>query len=235
MEHTIGSRRKLIVGGKIRASHMRSEMLDLGGITHKQFSTFLGSFSKQLYKSFAEKECLYNLKINFKDVSKRKNFKKWDSMSVGAVFYCVDLKSAYWQIARKLEYIDDDFYKLYLRNDTYKRAKRYCVSFLARKNKMHYTIDELHYDVNCEDEVFRNVYKNIRNELYNSITKVVPLCSDFIEYNIDGISVLANDVDIVTDAFIKAGLDYKITRCVKINDETYTHGCGSKNFKIKKS
>jgi hypothetical protein len=234
MEHSIGSRRKLIIDGKVRATHMRSENLDLGEITHKQFSAFLGSFSKQLYKNFFENESLYDIKINFMSVSKKKNFKKWESMKVGDVFYNIDLKSAYWQILRKLGYIDDNLYTTYYKNDAYKKAKRYCVSFLARKNKMHYKTENLNYDIYCQDDVLKNVYKNIRNELYNSITKAVSLCSDFVEYNIDGISVLANDVDIVTGNLISLGLDYKITRCVKIDDDTYLHGCKNKNFKIKK-
>jgi len=234
MEHIIGSRRKLIINGKVRATHISAGNIDLGNITHKQFSIFLGLFSKQIYKSFYDNEKLYDLKIEFRKQSKKKDFKKWDSMQEGSVFYNIDLKSAYWQIARKLGYIGDVFYNRYIKDDSYKKAKRYCISFLARKNKMHYNINQITYDINCEDEVLRGVYKNIRNELYNTITNVVSLCSSFVEYNIDGISVSAKDVDIVTDAFISLGLVYKITRCVKVNDESYNYGCKIKNFKIKK-
>jgi hypothetical protein len=99
---------------------------------------------------------------------------------------------------------------------------------------MFYNIQGNHYEINCEDDILKSLYKNIRNELYNSITKVVSLCSEFIEYNIDGVSIFSKDVDNAIKGFDCLGLDYKITRCVKISEENYKHGCKIKNFKIKK-
>jgi hypothetical protein len=223
-EHSHGSRKKLFVLNKLVAAHAHTSNLDLGDLNQKQFVSFLGTFNKHLYAKFLKQPELYNLDITFSGIAREKNAGFWHSLKKGTYFYNVDLSSAYWQIAHKLGYISTKFFEDYQNVDSYKQAKRYCISFLARTNKTMFRMPNAEYEIHCDNSVLQKVYDNIRNELYNCVQKSIFNVSDWLEYNIDGVTVMSDNLDAVCEEFKGMGLAFKITECRKVSETEYTYG-----------
>jgi hypothetical protein len=224
-EHLIGSRKNLYRDKNLIASTSISSNLSLGGINQKQFISFLGQFNKELYKQFSKNENLYSLNINFYGTARHKNKNGWSSIEDKEQFYNIDLSSAYWQVAHKLGYISTKFYLKYKDYEAMKSAKRYCISFLGRKNKAIYYKDGMVANtIECDTNILKLVYGNIRKQLYCYIDSVLNGIEDYVEYNIDGVIVKTKDLDMVCTKFNELGLEYKITLCVKISDSSYYHG-----------
>lgn len=238
-EQVVGSRRKLYKGGRFICTIKIDETeFDLGGIKKSQFAPFLGMFNKTLYGQFASDPTLYDKKIDFLgSLSRGKNVEVWESLKPGDWFWNIDLKSAYWQVCYRLGYINDTLYFKYVNQEEYKKAKRYCISFLARKNKMIYNYPSLNksYEIACDTGVLDRVYKNIRNELYNCIAYAMgdlDVNDGWLEYNIDGVSVIGDEnCQLVKKRFKAMGLDFKTTLCVKEDDIYYKQGSSRKSFK----
>lgn len=231
-EQHIGSRKKLFSNNQMIATVSIYNSLELGGITKTQFNSFLGTFNKQLYKQFSKDPNLHNLHIDFKGLSRDKNFDEWDKLKDGDYFYNLDLRSAYWQIAHKLGYLNDKMFKTYIQADEYKMAKRVCISFLARKNYMVYhPLVGDSFKITCDTTALTNVYKNIRHYLYNTMTKCVEDDISWLEYNIDGVTVTAEHLLKVQQYFTYLDLKYKITECRKVNDREYLYGSKQRKFK----
>jgi len=232
-EHSLGARRNLIVNSKLRATMQPNNSLYIGTLEKAKFVSFLGLFSKKLYESLRDEE-LMMLTIEYSGSARKKNTKTWDSLKVGDCFYNIDLKSAYWQIAHKLGYIKTDFYNKY-NTDEYKQAKRFCISFLARENKSTYYEDGATREIKCDTTILKNVYRNIRNMLYICIAKGIDACNnEYIDYNIDAISVLHKDLANVKNVFKEMDLNIKITQCLKANEYQYYYGSEIRNFKTYK-
>lgn len=230
-EQQIGGRKKLFIGEKMVGSTV-SGFIDLEELSSGQFASFLGMFNRNLYSQISKHDLL-NLKVNFKGVSRSKNHKVYDQLDQLAMFHNIDLRSAYWQIARRLNYISENIYQKYQHKDEYKSVKRLCISFLARPNKMtYYTPDGLQFTVHCDITMLKNVYDNIRNELYRIINEIADQV-EYVEYNIDGITVLSKDKAKVKKYFDDLGLEYKTSLCVKIDDYQYQSGSKIKNFRKK--
>ncbi len=230
-EHHLGARKKLIVYDKMIATTASTNRLELNGLPKGKFIAFLGRFQKQLYKRFRTIDKLYALDIQFKGVSRGKNTELWHNLPVGSKFYNIDCKSAYWQIGNKIGYIDYEMFKSYMHDDLYKSAKRYCFSFLARKNHMIYHTPFGVKEIQCDTKVLNKAYQNVRNQLYIEISNAKQGCKSIVEWNIDGVSVLADELDMVRNRFKEAGLEYKITECRKLSDFEYKYGSRTKNFK----
>jgi hypothetical protein len=231
-EQVHGSRKKLYVYDRLIASTSPNSYLDLGGITKGQFSSFLGQFNKKLYSQFAKNPELLNQKIDFYGTARHRNTKTWDNTPIGTFFYNIDLKSAYWQMSYRLGYIDQTMYDQYISLDDYKTAKRFCISFLARPNKMVYHAkDGTKYEIQCDTEVLKRVYSNIRNELYKIIQTSLKGSNEYIEYNVDGVAVPSKLVPMVKEYLYNEGLKFKTTFCQKINDKQFSCGKKIKNFR----
>ena len=235
MEHYLGSRKKIIVSKLMIGTHATDNNLTLGTLSKPRFVAFLGRFNKQLYRRFRTIPQLYDLDIKFKGLSRGKNTDMWDKMPVGYYFYNLDIKKAYWQIGYRLNYIDHSMYEQYINDDEFKSAMRYCFSFLARKNYMNY------YDkhgscrkIECDTAVLKKVYSNVREKLYTESAELKKGLN-VVEYNIDGFSVLANELDIARQRFKDAGILFKVVECRKIDEFTYSYGSDQiKNFKLQK-
>jgi len=230
-EHHLGARKKLFVYDRMVSTTASTNHLELGKLTKGRFIAFLGRFQKQLYKRFRTIEHLYDIDIQFDGVSRGKNMELWDNMKIGRIFYNIDCKSAYWQIGHKIGYIDYQFFKDYMNDDLFKSAKRYCFSFLARRNYMIYHTPKGKVEVKCDTAVLNKAYENVRKQLYNEIAKAKDGCIDIVEWNIDGISVLPTELDKIKDRFTAAGLEYKITLCQKLSEYEYRYGSKTKTFK----
>ena len=229
-EHIHGSRKRLFVSNKLIATTSVHANLLLGDLSNTQFISFLGGFNKHLYKRLLKDEQLFNLNIQFDGISRAKNAEFWRSMKTGTYFYNVDLSSAYWQIAHKLGYISTKYFNEYQNVDSYKQAKRYCISFLARTNLTEFTHKGIKTIVECDNSVLQRVYDNIRHELYNCVKNSILNVSNWIEYNIDGVSIMSYDLDAVCAEFKKMGLAFKITECRKVSSAEYMYGCKLRVF-----
>lgn len=219
-EHIYGSRRSLYVNDTLIASCSITSSLNIGQISNAQFVSFLGLFNKHLYSRIISNQDLLNLKIEFKELSRDKNIALWQSIDNGTFFYNVDLSSAYWQIAHRLGYISTELFKKYQNQDEYKEVKRYCISFLARTNTMKYSNRD---SISCDISVLQRVYDNIRNELYTCVRKCLTDTTEWLEYNIDGVSILSKEVGIVKKCLTDMNLEFKINECVKISDTEYLY------------
>lgn len=219
-EHRYGSRRNLYVKNRLIASTSLTAELDLGELSNSQFVSFLGSFNRQLYAQINANQDLLTLKIDFKQPARDKNLKLWNKIPNGTFFYNIDLSSAYWQIAHRLGYIPTKFYQKYKNLDEYKQAKRYCISFLARTNVMEYTNRP---SIACDISPLQQVYDNIRNELYLCIQNARKGAENWLEYNVDGISILAKDIPLVKTNLKNLSLDFKINECLKVSDSEYSY------------
>lgn len=230
-EQQIGGRKKLYVNNHLIGSTVNG-YVDLQDLTSRQFAAFLGMFNRGLYSQIRKNDLL-NLKVNFKGVSRSKNHKGYERLPVGSIFYNIDLNSAYWQIAHKLGYISDNVFNKYQFDDKYKSVKRLCVSFLSRPNKKTYhQLDGTAFTVHCDTSILKQVYDNIRSELYRTINDIADQV-DYIEYNIDGISILPEDKQLVKQYFNDLGLLYSTKLCVKLDEYKYKSGIKVKNWKRK--
>jgi len=149
------------------------------------------------------------------------------------MFFNIDLSSAYWQMLYSLGYIDEKYFKKYMYDDKYKQAKRLCVSFLARECKATYYNQETKtpFTITCDIEPLYNVYRNVRYQLYNMIQEIIFELPEYIEYNIDGITVYGtSNVELVKRRFKEMGLIFKTTMCFKIDENCYKYGSKIKNF-----
>lgn len=230
-EQHFGSRKKLFVYDRLIASTSPNGSLDLGGLEKAQFNSFLGHFNKKLYSQFLKYPELMYKEVDFKGTAKHRNIKSWNKLPIGSFFYNIDMSSAYWQVLHKLGYIDESFYQKYMFDSDYKTAKRFCVSFLARTNKMIYTLnDGSQHTIECNIDVLNQVYQNVRKELYRIIKSSLKENTDYLEYNIDGVLVPISMAPEIKDFFASNGIRYKTTICQKISERQYRSGTRIKNF-----
>lgn len=231
-EQYFGGRKSIFLNNQFTATTVINAGLDMGSLTQKKFTAFLGMFNRIMYKQFSKNPELLTKKVEFNGVSRKKNTDLWDSLNYGTMFYNLDLSSAYWQMAFRLGYISEKVYYKYIDLDEYKEAKRYCISFLARANKKKYiskTGEE--YEIRCDMSPLQNVYENIRNELYSTIQSVADNFDCVLEQNIDGITVLRDDYKKAKELLTKKGLKFKVTQCIKMNDYEYFYGVKPRSFK----
>jgi len=230
MEVIVGQRKKLYklqndTGDKklMAIKHLDTEFVNIGKLSGKSFNQFLAEFKLNLHNNLKKNSELLNLNIPFKGITRKKNIQFWDTMPIGTYFYGIDFKSAYWQMGHKIGYIDSNLYNGYMDLDDYKEGKRLCFSFLARK--ITGTYHKLNTSINCDISCYMNVYNNVRNLLYNYMADVVKLSENmFIEYNIDGIYVMKDKIDVIKDYLKENNIVSKRTICKKINDAEYISG-----------
>ena len=230
-EHVMGSRKTLLADNQVCGYSKVDYNLQISkDLPSNKFHSFLGSFSKSLYNQIRKNDSLLDLKIEFEDISRDKNYKAYKKLKQREEFYNVDLSSAYWQIAYRLGYISKKLFDAYMFRDEYKQAKRYCISFLARENEMNYYDGREIQTVKCDTSCLYQIYENVRHELYRVISEVRQVTkNNWIEYNIDGITVPSKELDNVCKKFNEIDLFFKINTCIKLDNFEYIY-----NTKIKK-
>ena len=223
-EHFKGSRKTLIVYGReVVSTLIGGNSLHLGELSNRQFASFLGTFKKSLYNQLKKNSDLQNLKVVFEGTSKGKNRERFKDLPVNSFYYNIDISSAYWQIAHRLGYISTPFFVKYIDKDEYKAIKRLCFSFLSRSNFRKYYVGNESYTIVCENQLEKMVYQNVRKELYNIIQGAINLCgNDYIDFNIDAISVTKEKRKLVIDYFEKQKIKIKIFPVQKLNASEYT-------------
>ena len=96
---------------------------------------------------------------------------------------------------------------------------------------MIYYLNDEAYLIKCDTTALRKIYENIRYYLYNIIAEAVALCENWIEYNIDGVTVKNSEVDILQKYFKKEKFTFKIKECMKLNELEYVYGNTIRRFK----
>lgn len=233
-ENITGSRKTLMVDSRKLASLKPNSDLNLGALPSNKFAPFLARFTKNLYQSFKTNPELFTKKIPLiQSNTIGANHLIWLNIPNGTYFYNIDFKSAYWQFAHKLGYINDKLYHRYMHDDNYKEAKRYCISFLARPNYTHYygPGGEITNTIECDTTILKQAFENIRNSMYKLIQDAVGTTDKWISYNQDSVSVEFNETGKVMHVFHEAGIEFKKNLCQKINNSEYKHGYKTKIFK----
>lgn len=222
-EHVQGSRRTLIVFDKIVCTTVfGGGFLDIGDIDDTQFVSFLACFKRGLYNNLRKKPELAYKKIVFSGVSRAKNKETFDSISVNDFYWNIDLISAYWQIGHQLGYVTKSFYKKYQPHAEYKQVKRLAFSFLARTNYKDYTFNGEQFRITCDNTIHQQIYDNVRNELYKTISRAVELAdTGYIDYNIDSISVTKEKKDQIVQFFKERELEVKVVPVIKVSKQEY--------------
>jgi hypothetical protein len=222
-EHIRGSRKTLIVFGREVVSTVAGgNSLNLGNLSEKQFASFLGTFKKSLYNQFKKNPDLINLNVDYNGSSRSKNKRKFNELPINSIYFNLDISSAYWQMAYRLGYISKKYYEKYLHQDDYKSIKRLCFSFLSRTNYRQYFIEDNVYSISCNNDVEKKVYSNIRKELYKLISGAVNICgSEFIDYNIDAISVTSEKRREIVNYFAEQKIHIKIFPVEKVSTNQY--------------
>ncbi|MEM2138826.1 MAG: hypothetical protein QXM96_01610 [Candidatus Woesearchaeota archaeon] len=208
--------------------------LHFESLSNIQFSKFYNIILKDIIFNVNSKN-IHELIVESKNKKiKEKNLDVWNKVKIGEFFINIDIKNAYWQSAYKLGYISEDLYKDYEFLDEYKEAKRYVFSLLSRDVECNYYNDGNKVNkIKCNNLIFKNMLKNIRNFLSNSIYDI---CSgvdnnSIIEYNIDAIYCLYNNLDIIRKMFYEKNIKFKITLCKKTSENAYIYNYTLKFFK----
>ena len=210
--------KKLLCTNKVAAT-----TVTIGKLKPKAFSSFLAEFKKTLNKQLTTNAELFYLQIPFKGCSKHKNTKAFNKISIGEYFYTIDFNSAYWQMAHKIGYITPQVYNAYINVDDYKQAKRLCFSFLSRKVSAYYSNG--HRIVNCDTTPYKRAYDNVRHLLYTHLMECVKTTNgEYIEYNIDSITVNADKINAIKLYLKNVGIVFKITECKKLSTKEFISG-----------
>jgi hypothetical protein len=223
-EHVKGSRKTLYVFGKPVCSVLvGGSYLDIGSLSDAQFNSFIGVFKKTLYNTLIKNPDLMTNEIKFSGTARGKNKQLFNSLPVDSYYWNIDLSSAYWQMGYRLGYISDKFYNKYITKDEYKVVKRLCFSFLARTNYRRCFVDGKETIFWCDNTVDKRVYDNVRNELYKIILGALDIAGDqYIDYNIDGISVTKYAHHKIINYFKENNLEFKMNPVFKVSENQYT-------------
>lgn len=233
-----GSRKFIIVDGNYAYAERTGEGIETG-LTTREFVAFISGFKRSLNHQLKKRPELLDLKIPYNNSVAKKFHNIYDALIEGDRFYNIDLSSAYWQIAHKLGYISTKVFDKYMPLDSYKHAKRLCISFLGRRReKIIYEVKDGLYVERKEvlSERDEQIFMNIRHELYSIINGIVEqLGNSVLEYNTDAVSVLPYRRKEVEDYFSSLGLIYTVNNCVKKNNIEYLRNNKLKNFKIQRN
>lgn len=223
----------------------------LGDLKTGGFQKSLGTitvFKRNLIKILSKNSELLNLNIkNEMGATTQKynvNYKAFDNLSVGDSFTEIDLKVAYIQSAYKLGYTTDKFYHEKKNIPELKQSLREAITWVHADIKKHYYNikgfkEKEAYVVRCDvdkrsERVFNRVFKNIMNNLHNTIFKCVNEvgAKNCIKYNIDAVLVDNTLTAKVINLLNELGWEYSVNQCVKISENQYINLKNQKTITI---
>jgi hypothetical protein len=149
----------------------------------------------------------------------------WESIPAETEFYIIDAKHAYWRIAFILGYIGKALYSKYAENKDLKQAKNISLAVLNSMHKKEYYIkDKKVHEIICDTSLYSRVYNNIRYFSYNLCGRLRNDLDDAcFAYRTDGVFLLKPGLNRAKKIFEKNNLLYKIEKCVKIDNKSYSN------------
>ena len=154
-----------------------------------------------------------------------KNYRAFEELNKGDIFYSVDINHAYFQVLYRLGYITEKLYDLYKDQDHYKKAFVMSCSLLTSKSKTCiYRKGVLHKIVDSkeEDSVLGVIYDNVRHTLQNLLGGLYEQLGDkAFAYITDEILIRPEALGEVKDYFRGKGYEFKIAKCWKTSNSEY--------------
>jgi hypothetical protein len=149
----------------------------------------------------------------------------WESIPDNTEFYIIDAKHAYWRIAFLLGYIKKGMYEKYAENKEMKAVRNISLAILNSTHKCDYYRDgEKIIDITCDTSLYSRVYNNIRYFSYNLCGRLRNSLDDAcFAYRTDGVFLLRPGLVRAKRIFEENNLLYKIEKCVKIDNKSYSN------------
>jgi len=157
----------------------------------------------------------------------------WESIPDNTEFYIIDAKHAYWRIAYLQGYISKKLYDRYAENQELKQVKNIALAILTTQHKrQYYSNGKLIHEIESDTSLYCRCYNNIRFFSFNLCGKLRNSLDDScFAYKTDGVFLLKPGLHDAKKIFEKNNLLYKIEKCVKVDNKTYSTVDGElKNF-----
>lgn len=164
-----------------------------------------------------------------------KNRAVYNSLPDNSKFYIVDIKHCYWRIAYMFGIISQRVYERYGNNSDHKDPRNMALtSCLSPVTKEYNFFSNDNPELNnktlsiTEDiEIYHRIYDKIRIHAYNITGEIafnILGIENFIMYNVDGIAVLENKVDLVMSELNKRNFITSVLECTKVDDINFIKG-----------
>jgi hypothetical protein len=218
-EKHIGSTKTISLNKKTICKSSSVILQSKEGFDPKAFRIFLSLFNKNLFKNLRQVIDFNNL--NVRHLSNRTvtfNHDYWETHLIGEFVYEFDIKSAYWQTAKILGYIDEKMFQKYYNDPSAKMYKRLCFSFLARHKKIVHYNKGVPHEIVCDNTILKQVYDNVRITLNNNIYLSVCQLDNFFKFNVDAIYVDLKNAHKVNKALKELGYDFHFRVWVKSSE-----------------
>jgi hypothetical protein len=152
----------------------------------------------------------------------------WDSIPDNTEFYIIDAKHAYWRIAYLHGYIGKIMYLKYAENKEMKAVRNISLAILNSVHKCEYYKDSKKItEILCDTSLYSRVYNNIRYFSYNLCGRLRNALDDAcFAYRTDGVFLLKPGLARAKKIFEENNLLYKIEKCIKIDNKTYSNSDG---------
>jgi len=149
----------------------------------------------------------------------------WESIPNETEFYIIDAKHAYWRIAYLLGYIGKGMYSKYAEDKSMKTVRNIALAVLNSNHKCEYYQDNVKIaEIVCDTSLYSRIYNNIRYFSYNLCGRLRnDLDSTCFAYRTDGVFILRPGLVRAKKIFEANNLLYKIDKCVKIDNKTYSN------------
>jgi hypothetical protein len=185
-----------------------------------------------LMKSVRASVSRYIKSVNFQVPEIRKEYPViftnrlfWESIPDNTDFYIIDAKHAYWRIAFIHGYIKKGMYEKYADNKEIKAVRNIALAILNSTHKCEYYRDgQKIHECLCDTSLYSRVYNNIRYFSYNLCGQLRNDLDDAcFAYRTDGVFLLKPGLHRAKKIFEENNLLYKIEKCVKIDNKSYSN------------
>jgi hypothetical protein len=152
----------------------------------------------------------------------------WESIPTNTEFYIIDAKHAYWRIAFLQGYISKKMYLKYAENKEIKAVRNIALAMLNSLQKCeYYQNNQKIAEVLCDTSLYSRIYNNIRYSSYNLCGRLRNSLDDAcFAYRTDGVFLLKFGLNRAKKIFEQNNLFYKIEKCVKIDNKSYSNSDG---------
>jgi hypothetical protein len=222
---TRGARKTIIAGGKkLAAFRPGIPNPDIKSIrAHHLMRVVRASVTRYIVKKKLE---VPEIKKKYPVVFTNRFF--WLSVPNNTEFYIIDAKHAYWRIAYLQGYIGEKLYGKYAEDKDLKAAKNISLAILNSNHIREYFVrGKKVAEIECDISLYSRIYDNIRHFSFNFCGMIRnDLDAHCFAYRTDGVFLLKPGIARAKKIFEENNLFYKIEKCIKIDDKTYSTGDG---------